>query len=137
MSVDEIINIAAIIQREAKDSSQMAVISSVIHNRLKENSGLPRLEMDSTRKYISMLNEDYKLFTPFYADLYLRAYDTYMSEGLPPGPICNPGASAIKAALYPADTNYYYFCHNTTTGEIFLARDWDEHTVNLRKSNLR
>lgn len=136
MSVDDIINIASIIQREAKDSSQMAVISSVIHNRLKEGSGLPRLEMDSTKKYIPSL-EQYNVLSEFYLNFYSSTYNTYNVEGLPPGPICNPGASAIKAALYPADTDYYYFCHDTSTGEIFLAEDWDTHVVNLRKSGLR
>ena len=135
-TVDEIINIAAIIQREADNNSHMAVISSVIHNRLKSNSTLRRLEMDSTKKYIPSL-EQYGILSEFYLDYYSSAYNTYNIEGLPPGPICNPGASAIKAALYPADTDYYYFCHNLSTGELFLARNWDEHVENLRKSNLR
>lgn len=135
-TVDEIINIAAIIQREADNNSQMAVISSVIHNRLKSDSTLRRLEMDSTKKYIPSL-EQYGILSKFYLDFYSSAYNTYNIEGLPPGPICNPSISAIKAALYPADTNYYYFCHNISTGELFLARNWDEHVENLRKSKLR
>ena len=130
LTIDEVINIAAIIQREAKNSSQMAVVSSVIHNRLKASSTYPTLEMNSTKDYISSL-EKYNLFSKFYYELYLSTYNTYSSQGLPPGPICSPGASAIKAALYPADTDYYFFMHSPT-GEIYLARTASEHQKNTQ-----
>ena len=130
LTVDEVINIAAIIQREAKNSSQMAIVSSVIHNRLDAPSTYPTLEMNSTKDYISSL-EKYNLFSEFYYELYLSTYNTYSSQGLPPGPICNPGASAIKAALYPADSDYYFFMHSPT-GEIYLARTASEHQKNTQ-----
>lgn len=128
MSMDEIITIASIIQREAKNSSQMGVISSVIHNRLKKSSTFPTLDMNSTKDYITSL-KSYNLFTDFYYELYLSTYNTYSAQGLPPGPICNPGIAAIKAALYPDDTDYYFFMHSST-GEIYLARTAEEHQVN-------
>ncbi|MBQ7294936.1 MAG: endolytic transglycosylase MltG [Clostridia bacterium] len=128
MTMDEIINIAAMIQREAKNTSQMSVISSVVHNRLKKSSTFPTLDMNSTRDYITSL-KPYKLFSDFYYELYLGTYNTYSAQGLPPGPICNPGAAAIKAALYPAQTDYYFFMHSPS-GEIYLAKTADEHQVN-------
>ncbi len=128
MTMDEIINIAAMIQREAKNTSQMSLISSVVHNRLKKSSTFPTLDMNSTKDYITSL-KPYKLFSDFYYELYLSTYNTYSAQGLPPGPICNPGAAAIKAALYPAQTDYYFFMHSPT-GEIYLARTADEHQVN-------
>ncbi|MDD6146588.1 MAG: endolytic transglycosylase MltG [Oscillospiraceae bacterium] len=131
LSVDDVINIAAMIQREAKDTTQMSVISGVIHNRLNDPSTYPLLQMNSTKDYITSM-KDYNLFTEFYFDLYLSTYNTYSAEGLPPGPICNPGAAAIKAALYPADTDYYFFCHSST-GEIYLARTAQEHAQNTQK----
>ena len=130
LTVDEVMNIAAIIQREAKNSSQMAIVSSVIHNRLDAPSTYPTLEMNSTKDYISSL-EKYNLFSDFYFELYLSTYNTYSSQGLPPGPICNPGASAIKAALYPADTDYYFFMHSPS-GEIYLAKTASEHQKNTQ-----
>ena len=130
LTVDEVINIAAIIQREAKNSSQMALVSSVIHNRLNAASTYPTLDMNSTKDYVSSL-EKYNLFSKFYYDLYLSTYNTYSNQGLPPGPICNPGASAIKAALYPADTDYYFFMHSPT-GDIYLAKTRSEHEKNTR-----
>ncbi len=132
MTRDEIMNIAAMIQREAKDSTQMAVISSVVHNRLKDSATYPNLEMNSTKDYISSLKQ-YNLFSDVYFSMYLDKYNTYSQPGLPPGPICNPGIKAIEAALYPADTDYYFFCHDTTTGEIYLAETASEHQVNTSK----
>ena len=132
MTQDQIINIASIIQREAKDGTQMADISSVIHNRLKDSATYPNLEMNSTRDYISSLKE-YNLFSDVYYSLYLDKYNTYSQTGLPPGPICNPGKAAIEAALYPADTDYYFFCHDTSTGEIYLAETAAEHQENTAR----
>lgn len=132
MTLDEIINIAAIIQREAKDSSQMKDISSVIHNRLKESSTYPNLEMNSTKDYITSL-KPYNLFSDAYYSIYLDKYNTYSIIGLPPGPICNPGITAIEAALYPSDTDYYFFCHDTSSGEIYLAETIQEHQANTAK----
>ncbi|MBQ7116635.1 MAG: endolytic transglycosylase MltG [Clostridia bacterium] len=131
MSLDDIINIASVIQREAKDVSQMDVISSVIHNRLRESATYPTIGMNSTKDYILSLKE-FNVLSDFYYNLYLNSYNTYSSEGLPPGPICNPGAAAIRAALYPDDTDYYFFCHNDT-GDIFLAKTYSEHQANTEK----
>lgn len=132
MTRDEIMNIAAMIQREAKDSTQMAVISSVVHNRLRDSATYPNLEMNSTKDYISSLKQ-YNLFSDVYFSMYLDKYNTYSQPGLPPGPICNPGIKAIEAALYPADTDYYFFCHDTSTGEIYLAETASEHQANTSK----
>ena len=132
MTKDEIIIIASIIQREAKDGSQMKEISSVIHNRLKDPNTYPNLEMNSTKDYVTSL-KSYNLFSDVYYSLYLDRYNTYSSVGLPPGPICNPGKTAIQAALYPAETDYYFFCHDTKTGEIYLAKTAQEHQQNTAK----
>lgn len=61
----------------------------------------------------------------------LDAYNTYKSNGLPPGPICSPGLAAIKAVLWPKETNYYYFCANIETKEVYYAETYEEHVNNL------
>ncbi len=131
LTVDEVINMAAIIQREAKDSTQMKDISSVIHNRMNNAATYPTLDMNSTKDYVISLKE-YNLFSDFYYELYLQEYNTYSEEGLPPGPICNPGISAIKAALFPNDTDYNFFCHSET-GEVYYAVTIAEHQQNTNK----
>ena len=62
-------------------------------------------------------------------------YNTYQIHGLPPGPICNPGLDAIDAALNPARTDYYYYCHSSS-GEAFFARTNQVHVTNLKKAGL-
>lgn len=131
LSMDEVISIASIIQREAKDSTQMKGISSVIHNRLKNSATYPSLDMNSTKDYIVSLKE-FNLFSDFYYELYLDTYNTYSNPGLPPGPICSPGKAAIEAALFPADTNYNFFCHSED-GTIYYAVTVAEHQINTNK----
>lgn len=130
-SVDEIITIASIIQREAKDKSQMANISSVLYNRLADPSVYPNLQMNSTKDYINSM-KDFKVFTDYYYSVYLDSYNTYNIEGLPPGAICNPGIDAIEAALHPAQTDYHFFCHDKK-GNIYLAVTAAEHKQNEEK----
>ncbi len=131
MTRDQVITLASIIQREAKDSTQMAVVSSVLHNRLDHPELYPQLQMNSTKEYVTAVNE-YGLFNEVYYSIYLDAYNTYSVTGLPAGPICNPGLSAIKAALYPDDTNYFFFCHDSD-GNIYLAETAEEHQKNTEK----
>lgn len=128
MSMDEAITIASIIQCEAKDGSQMADISGVIHNRLNNSADHPTLGMDSTFNYINTLKNLGVLTEVPYA-LYIESYNTYDKTGLPPGPICNPSASAIRAALYPEEHNYYYFCHGED-GSVYYAETYLEHQEN-------
>ena len=70
--------------------------------------------------------------------MYSQHYNTYTIQGLPPGPICNPGDDAINAALFPNDTNYYFFRHDKY-GKIYLASTQAEHDYNanlvLRANN--
>lgn len=127
---DEVIIIASIIQREAADEEQMGLVSSVIHNRLNNSVSWPLLGCDSTENYVT------KYVAPNVstseAASYQNSYDTYTQPGLPPGPICNPGDDAIHAALFPEDTDYFYFRHDKY-GEIYMARTQAEHDQNGRE----
>ena len=127
---DEVIIIASIIQREAASKKQMGLVSSVIHNRLNNSVSWPLLGCDSTTNYISSYIAPN--VSAAQASAYENAYDTYSQQGLPPGPICNPGDDAINAALYPDDTNYFYFRHDKY-GEIYMARTQSEHDANGRE----
>lgn len=103
LSENEIIIVASIIEREAKTDEDRAKVASVIYNRIK--AGMP-LQMCSTVQYI--LGKQKEVLS--IADTKIESpYNTYLHAGLPAGPICSPGKAAIKAALYPAETDYLYF----------------------------
>ena len=106
-SKNDIIIMASIIEKET-DGSDQRNIASVIQNRLKNTWATPKgyLQVDSTIQYL--LKERKKKLTD--KDLEIDSpYNTYKNPGLPIGPICNPGLTAIEAALEPNKTNYYYF----------------------------
>ena len=124
MTVDEVVRLASIIQREAANSKQMPQISSVLHNRLNHSMNFPTLDCDSTYNYIDTYVRP--VIGDVKADAFRPYYNTYNCTGLPAGAICNPGEDAIKAALYPDETDYYYFQHDNK-GNIYLARTNAEH----------
>lgn len=102
-SKHEIITLASIIETEARVSEERPLISAVFHNRLRRGW---KLQADPTALY-GLGNPDRP---PRAADLRTDTpYNTYIYKGLPPGPICNPGAASISAALQPAPVDYMYF----------------------------
>lgn len=124
LSVNEIVTIASLIEREAKLEKERATISSVIHNRLK--TGM-LLQIDATVQYLlpeqkeRLLYEDLKVDSP---------YNTYKYEGLPPTAIANPGLSCVKAALYPEETDYFYYRTKASgNGEHWFSKTFEEHTA--------
>ncbi len=127
-TVDQVITLASILQKEANDANQMYTIASILYNRLDSES-LRILQCDSTQDYIAKV--DAGLLSQTELNDLLALYDTYQCDGLPIGPICNPGSDAIYAALHPDDTDLYYFCHDPD-GNIYTARTLDEHSINVQ-----
>ena len=121
----QIITMASLIEKESiGDDTERKNISSVIHNRLENpnsEKGGRTLQLCSTINYI-MVHDGVKTFDTTIDNV----YNTYIHEGLTPGPICNPGLSAIKAAIYPADTDYYFFALGTDKKSHFFT-DYNEH----------
>ena len=130
LSVHEVITLASIIEKEAGVASERPIISSVFHNRLEKKM---RLESDPTVIYGlvdfngNITREHLDTYTP---------YNTYRIRGLPPGPIANPGAAAIEAALYPADTDYLFFVAKKDRTHQFSTTIL-EHNRAVRKYQLR
>ncbi len=120
LSVSEVVTLASLIEAEAKEEKERAIISAVYHNRLKLGMllqscptvtyGLPEIDR-------ALALEDLKRDSP---------YNTYIYPGLPPGPICNPGKASIIAALYPADVDYLFFVSQGNGSHIF-SRTLAEH----------
>ena len=119
-SLHEILTLASIIEKEAKNPQEREIISSVFHNRLKINMALAAdptvkyaLERPTKKVYLNQLETN-------------SLYNTYKRRGLPLGPICNPGIESIKAAIYPAKTDYLFFVAKTDGSHIF-TKNFAEH----------
>ena len=120
-TLDQVLTLASIIQSEASDPENMPMVASVFANRLKEGSGFGYLGSDVTRHYIERKMKSYIEANGLDYNTLFGAYCTndsytYKTSGLPVGPICNVGTSAIQAALHPAESKYYYF---------FTDNDWN------------
>lgn len=138
MSVDQVVTLASMIEKEAGSAADYMYVSSVFHNRLNHPTGYPRLQSDATVTYAIQITtgERPKTVTPEDTKID-NPYNTYNVDGLPPGAITNPGASAIRYALYPADTDYYYFV-TSDSGAVLYGRNSAEHDQNIetvRKMN--
>jgi len=124
-SFDEILTIASLIQSEAGNVNEMGRVSSVFHNRLNSTM-FPNLQSDVTINYVERAIKPTIAYE--YQELY-DAYNTYKRVGLMPGPICNPSKEAIRAALFPNTTNYYYFVTDNT-GKYYYANTYAQHLKN-------
>jgi len=119
-SLHEILTLASIVEKEAKKPEERPIIASVFYNRLKIGMALAA---DPTVKY-ALERPSKKVYLD---QLAVRSpYNTYKVRGLPPGPICNPGLDSIKAAVYPAKTNYLFFVAKKDGSHTF-SRTWQEH----------
>lgn len=128
MSIHQVLTMASLIEREAYNEEEKVIISGVIHNRIEKK--MP-LQIDATviygigkgEKHINrVLWSHLKDSSPF---------NTYQNPGLPPGPIAAPSKTAILAALYPEDHDYYYYVLGEN-GHVF-SRTLSEHEINAAK----
>ena len=109
LTLHDVITVASLVEKETARSSESANIASVIYNRLCSKL-YPCLQIDATIQYAlaerkeQLSNADKAIISP---------YNTYTNAGLPVGPIANPGLNSIRAALYPAQTDYYFYALGT------------------------
>ena len=143
MSMDEVITLASIVEREASKSDQRMIIASVFYNRLHNSRGTGgKLQSDATRWYPYATKKELLAsdkLTQEEKDDWINnnkgVCDTYRLKGLPPSPICNPSIDSIEAVLYHDKTNYYYFCSDAK-GNFYAAATLAEHNRNLKKAGL-
>lgn len=121
----ELVNRAAIVEREAKLDEERPIIAGVINNRLEQGM---MLQMCPTVLY-PITNGIYDKSEVTYDDLEVESlYNTYKNTGLPVGPICNPGAVSLNAVLNPTEHNYlYYHVDNAETGSHIFTETYQEH----------
>lgn len=128
-TIDEIVTLASIIQEEAGDPNEMPKVASVMHNRLK-SPAYGKLQCDVTINYVN----DRITNSPYLSgdtSVFAARYNTYKVDGLPVGAICCPGLDAIDAALYPADTNDFFFVTDKDMN-YYYAETYEQHLENCR-----
>lgn len=130
MTVDEVVTLASLIEAEARYPADYKKISSVFHNRLKKGM---KLESDVTVQYARVYAGLGRTSVVLYKDLEIDSpYNTYIHEGLPPGPVCSPRKDAIEAALYPEKTNYLFF-FATPDGTNIYNETYEKHIADQKK----
>lgn len=138
-TLPQIITLASIIERETKgkDIEERPTVAGIYYNRLRV--GMP-IQADATVQYAlanikcakavpceewwpTVLRDDYQLN---------NSYNTYVNNALPPGPIANPGLLSLKAAIYPAESDYLFYIHDED-GKIHYAKTLAEHNQNVAR----
>lgn len=118
------VTLASVLQKEAASVDDMAMVSSVVYNRLKK--GMP-LQMDGTLNYGK---HSHTKITSKRIKEDTSSYNTYKFKGLPEYPVCNVGIDAIKAAIFPAKSDYLYFVRGKK-GEHLYSRYFSTHKSNI------
>jgi UPF0755 protein len=124
----KVVTIASLVEREAKLDQERPLVSAVFYNRLRTGK---RLESCATVQYALEKPKERLL----YSDLKVQSpYNTYLHNGLPPGPIANPGIKSIIAAIRPADVDYLFFVLKTD-GSHFFSASYGEHLRAIKRYN--
>ena len=137
-TIDQIVTIASIIEKEAYYASDFDKVSAVIHNRLAKPSEFPNLECDSTTIYAWLVSKGERPKDLSAEHLnFDNPYNTYVSKGLPPGAICNPSYQALTCALSPdPESSNYFFVTDTDLFMLYAeTRAGHERNVALVKQH--
>jgi len=125
--VERTVIMASIVEKETAVAEERPLVASVYYNRLEKNIAL---DADPSIIYAELLAGTYQ-GALHHADMQFHSpYNTYHNVGLPPGPIGNPGRSALEAAMHPAQSDYYYFVADAQ-GHHRFAHSFDEHNKNV------
>jgi UPF0755 protein len=129
LTLVQVVTLASLVERETPNAEERPLVAGVFYNRLRRNSPL---QCDPTVQYAMELEghrdknvrpQDLRVDSP---------YNTYKHQGLPPGPIANPGEASLRAALAPTQTDYMYFVANDQGGHFF-SRTLTEHNRNVAR----
>ena len=125
---------ASIILKEVGNAADMKKVSSVLYNRIN-SPDYGRLQCDCGKRYIKNYLTDSAYLTEN-AEHYTPLYDTYECKGLSVGAICNPGITAIEAALYPDETNYFFFVTDEEWN-CYFSETYEEHKKYCKQLGLQ
>ena len=120
-TLDQVITLASIVEREAANDSERSRVASVFYNRMERDMTLSSC---ATVQYI--IKERKPILSN--SDIKIKSdYNTYINKGLPIGPIASPGVNSVKATLYPEDSDYLYFAARADGSENVFSRTDKEH----------
>ena len=119
--------VASVVQKESANNEEMPLVASVIYNRIKKGM---RLQMDGTLNYGKY---SHQRVTPKRIRQDKTIYNTYKNNGVPSIPVCNVGFDAIKAAVFPAKTNYLYFM-KSKNGTHDFSCNYSTHLGNIKRA---
>ncbi len=128
LTLNDVVIIASIVERETKLAEERPKVASVIYNRLRKDM---RLQMCSTVVYVLNRSEMRLTVAETKTD---SPYNTYVNAGLPPGPIASPGLASLQAAAHPAETEYIYYVLTGKNGSHTFAKNNDDFLKAKRKS---
>lgn len=130
LNLNELMTVASLVEREVVVDSERSVVAGVIYNRISKGM---KLEIDATVQYLlgkpkeRLLNSDLRSVD--------SPYNSYLYEGLPPGPIAAPSLKSIEAALEPKSSDYFFYVTKKDgSGEHLFAQTYAEHLQNIKKS---
>jgi UPF0755 protein len=127
LSVQTTVTMASIVEKETAVADERPLVASVYYNRLEKNIAL---DADPSIIYAELLAGTYTGALHHDDMRFNSPYNTYVHPGLPPGPIANPGKSALEAAMHPAQSDYFYFVADAA-GHHRFARTMEEHNKNV------
>jgi UPF0755 protein len=126
--VSRTVIMASLIEKEVSQDAERPIVAGVFANRLEKN--IP-LATDPSVIYAALLEDRWRNII-YASDLQsLSPYNTYKHKGLPPGPICNPGVAALRAAMHPTQTDYLYFVSDAA-GHTRFSVDLKEHAEQVQ-----
>lgn len=133
LTLHQVVTLASIVEREVKFDEDRPIVAGILLKRWKNNWPL---QADATVQYAlgyqseskrwwkrHLTNQDLKIDSP---------YNTYINQGLPPGPICNPGLKSIEAVVYPKESKYWFYLSDDQ-GKMHYAETIEEHQININR----
>lgn len=130
LTVNDVLTLASLIEKEGATDDDRRNIASVFYNRL--NLGMPLQSNIAILYAMGKLGEETSLESDAAIDTGIESpYNVYLHTGLMPGPVDSPSLSAIEAAVFPATTPYYYFVADVKTGIVYYSETYDDHEKNV------
>lgn len=126
-SIFQIVTMASMIEKEVRTFEDKKIVSGILWKRL--GVGMP-LQVDATVNYVTGKNDSRASIADIQID---SPYNTYKYYGLPKGPISNPGLDSISAAIYPTETDYWYYLSADGSGETIFSKTLEEHSKAVAK----